>query len=187
MDAFVDRTARQPSADLLTVQLAFAQLYDSLEVIDLVTELIGRYYGDERDDRHKTEGEVHNGKSPRRGCEAHGSIPSLTVPGTHIRKAPARPLRGDGPGARVTNNNQDHAMMTAMLTAKNILAGARVYDIWNVNEDAEYHEAGLGREGSARKRAAGAAEGEGRDRGGVILASRLWLPKRPANNAYLSN
>jgi hypothetical protein len=33
-------------------------------------------------------------------------------------------------------------MMTAMLTAKNILAGARVYDIWNVNEDAEYHEAG---------------------------------------------
>jgi protoporphyrinogen oxidase len=39
-------------------------------------------------------------------------------------------------------NNQDHAMMTAMLTAKNILAGARVYDIWNVNEDAEYHEAG---------------------------------------------
>ena len=39
-------------------------------------------------------------------------------------------------------NNQDHAMMTAMLTAKNILAGERVYDIWNVNEDAEYHEAG---------------------------------------------
>jgi hypothetical protein len=33
-------------------------------------------------------------------------------------------------------------MMTAMLTAKNILAGKRVYDIWNVNEDAEYHEAG---------------------------------------------
>ena len=39
-------------------------------------------------------------------------------------------------------NNQDHAMMTAMLTAKNILAGERVYDVWNVNEDAEYHEAG---------------------------------------------
>ena len=39
-------------------------------------------------------------------------------------------------------NNQDHSMMTAMLTAKNILEGARVYDIWNVNEDAEYHEAG---------------------------------------------
>ncbi len=39
-------------------------------------------------------------------------------------------------------NNQDHAMMTAMLTARNILAGARLYDVWNVNEDAEYHEAG---------------------------------------------
>jgi protoporphyrinogen oxidase len=39
-------------------------------------------------------------------------------------------------------NNQDHAMMTAMLTARNILAGERVYDIWDVNEDAEYHEAG---------------------------------------------
>ena len=39
-------------------------------------------------------------------------------------------------------NNQDHAMMTAMLTVKNILAGAPVYDVWNVNEDAEYHEAG---------------------------------------------
>jgi protoporphyrinogen oxidase len=39
-------------------------------------------------------------------------------------------------------NNQDHAMMTAMLTARNIVAGERVYDVWNVNEDAEYHEAG---------------------------------------------
>ena len=39
-------------------------------------------------------------------------------------------------------NNQDHAMMTAILTARNILAGERVYDIWQVNEDAEYHEAG---------------------------------------------
>jgi protoporphyrinogen oxidase len=39
-------------------------------------------------------------------------------------------------------NNQDHAMMTAMLTARNILASQRLYDVWNVNEDAEYHEAG---------------------------------------------
>jgi protoporphyrinogen oxidase len=39
-------------------------------------------------------------------------------------------------------NNQDHAMMTAMLAARNIVAGARIYDVWNVNEDAEYHEAG---------------------------------------------
>jgi protoporphyrinogen oxidase len=39
-------------------------------------------------------------------------------------------------------NNQDHAMMTAMLTARNIEAGSRVFDVWHVNEDAEYHEAG---------------------------------------------
>ena len=39
-------------------------------------------------------------------------------------------------------NNQDHAMMTAMLTVRNILAGERLYDVWGVNEDAEYGEAG---------------------------------------------
>jgi len=39
-------------------------------------------------------------------------------------------------------NNQDHAMMTAMLTVKNITLGDRIYDVWNVNEDAEYHESG---------------------------------------------
>ena len=39
-------------------------------------------------------------------------------------------------------NNQDHAMMTAMLTVRNIAAGTRAYDVWAVNEDAEYHESG---------------------------------------------
>ncbi len=37
-------------------------------------------------------------------------------------------------------NNQDHAMMTAMLCARNIIAGKKVYDLWQVNQDAEYHE-----------------------------------------------
>ncbi len=37
-------------------------------------------------------------------------------------------------------NNQDHAMMTAMLCARNIIAGRRLYDLWQVNQDAEYHE-----------------------------------------------
>jgi protoporphyrinogen oxidase len=46
-------------------------------------------------------------------------------------------------------NNQDHAMMTAMLTAKNILAGKRKYDVWAVNQDAEYHEAGAAGEQAA--------------------------------------
>ncbi len=40
-------------------------------------------------------------------------------------------------------NNQDHAMMTGLLTAANIIAGATVHDIWSVNEDAEYCEAGV--------------------------------------------
>lgn len=39
-------------------------------------------------------------------------------------------------------NNQDHAMMTALLAARNILAGENKYDVWSVNEDGEYHEAG---------------------------------------------
>jgi protoporphyrinogen oxidase len=49
-------------------------------------------------------------------------------------------------------NNQDHAMMTAMLVVENIAAGRRVYDPWQVNEDAEYHEAGnVGAEDSVSK------------------------------------
>jgi protoporphyrinogen oxidase len=39
-------------------------------------------------------------------------------------------------------NNQDHAMMTAMLCVENILAGRKLFDLWQVNQDAEYHEAG---------------------------------------------
>ncbi|HRK50947.1 MAG TPA: NAD(P)/FAD-dependent oxidoreductase [Pyrinomonadaceae bacterium] len=35
-------------------------------------------------------------------------------------------------------NNQDHSMLTAMLSVKNIL-GAN-YDVWGVNEEHEYHE-----------------------------------------------
>jgi protoporphyrinogen oxidase len=65
-------------------------------------------------------------------------------------------------------NNQDHAMMTAMLTARNIAAGARRHDVWSVNEDAEYHEAG--REG----------EDAPGDTDGVkaALASERQVPKR---------
>ncbi len=51
-------------------------------------------------------------------------------------------------------NNQDHSMLTAMLTVENIVDGAR-HDVWEVNVDAEYHE-----ERAERKRA---ASGTGRD------------------------
>jgi len=33
-------------------------------------------------------------------------------------------------------------MMTAMLTVENIVAGRQIYDVWAVNEDAQYHEEG---------------------------------------------
>lgn len=39
-------------------------------------------------------------------------------------------------------NNQDHSMMTALLAARNILAGEKRYDVWQVNQDAQYHEEG---------------------------------------------
>jgi len=45
-------------------------------------------------------------------------------------------------------NNQDHAMMTAMLTVKNILSGSNKFNVWNVNQDAEYHESGHAGENS---------------------------------------
>ena len=57
-------------------------------------------------------------------------------------------------------NNQDHAMMTALLTARNILAGEQLYDVWDVNQDAEYHEAG--------------------DRGAVAASGERQVPRRLA-------
>jgi protoporphyrinogen oxidase len=55
-------------------------------------------------------------------------------------------------------NNQDHAMMTALLTAKNILAGERRYDVWAVNQDAEYHESGAAGEENRDDETAAPAE-----------------------------
>lgn len=37
-------------------------------------------------------------------------------------------------------NNQDHSMMTAMLTVENIVTGEPRYDVWKVNQDAQYCE-----------------------------------------------
>jgi protoporphyrinogen oxidase len=58
-------------------------------------------------------------------------------------------------------NNQDHAMMTGLLTALNIVHGKAVYDVWQVNDDAEYSEAGV----------SGANEG---------LASERLVPRKVA-------
>lgn len=62
-------------------------------------------------------------------------------------------------------NNQDHAMMTAMLTARNILAGRIIHDVWAVNEDAEYHEAG--NRGARDDMATAAARAPGNGAGGL--------------------
>jgi hypothetical protein len=40
-------------------------------------------------------------------------------------------------------------MMTAMLTVENIAAGRQVYDVWRVNQDAQYLESGAADEGGA--------------------------------------
>ena len=70
-------------------------------------------------------------------------------------------------------NNQDHAMMTAMLTVENIVAESRVYNIWNVNEDAEYHEAGD--EGEQQVIAAKVSDDQA-----AALTSEREVPKRIA-------
>ena len=51
-------------------------------------------------------------------------------------------------------NNQDHSMLTAMLTVDNIM-GRGPHDIWSVNVEEEYHEEGTGTSGST--------QGTGRD------------------------
>ena len=38
-------------------------------------------------------------------------------------------------------NNQDHAMLTALLAVRNVVEGGRRYDVWAVNTENEYHEA----------------------------------------------
>jgi protoporphyrinogen oxidase len=89
--------------------------------------------------------------------------PGEVIDGTVVRQAKAYPVYDDTyekrrmiikeglgrhcPGLHVVGrngmhqyNNQDHSMMTAMLTVRNILAGKQIYDPWQVNQDAEYIE-----------------------------------------------
>ncbi|MFN9633388.1 MAG: NAD(P)/FAD-dependent oxidoreductase [Erythrobacteraceae bacterium] len=80
-------------------------------------------------------------------------------------------------------NNQDHAMMTAMLTAENILAGKRVYDTWCVNEDAEYHESGdEGAEAGLRAREAAETRPLSDDQIAALTSLR-GVPERIAANS----
>jgi protoporphyrinogen oxidase len=63
-------------------------------------------------------------------------------------------------------NNQDHAMMTALLAAANVLAGSRRFDVWRVNEDAEYLEA----DSAAHTSGAGGLRGVPRPARGPVQA-----------------
>jgi protoporphyrinogen oxidase len=61
-----------------------------------------------------------------------------------------RTLDADYPGLHLVGrngmhkyNNQDHAMMTGILTARNILGSDEKFDPWQVNQDAEYLESGM--------------------------------------------
>lgn len=90
--------------------------------------------------------------------------PGDVIDGKVVRQAKAYPIYDDSygqrrsvikqalndhcPGLHVVGrngmhqyNNQDHSMMTAMLTARNIVAGRILFDPWQVNQDAEYIEA----------------------------------------------
>ncbi|MFN9811563.1 MAG: NAD(P)/FAD-dependent oxidoreductase [Deltaproteobacteria bacterium] len=67
---------------------------------------------------------------------------------THVASVQAG-LEADFPGLHMVGrngmhryNNQDHSMMTAMLTVENIASGTKKFDPWRVNQDAEYIEAG---------------------------------------------
>ncbi len=82
-----------------------------------------------------------------------------------VRQRKAYPVYDDGYKARVSDirwrleglypslhlagrngmhryNNQDHAMMTGLVAARNVLSGTRSLDPWKVNDDAEYIEEG---------------------------------------------
>ena len=78
-------------------------------------------------------------------------------------------------------NNQDHAMMTAMLTAENILAGRELFDVWEVNQDADDHkESGnRGEVGRSWPRVTGRETGDE----GEIFAGRTLLKYRLASAA----
>lgn len=45
-----------------------------------------------------------------------------------------------GRGGMYKYNNMDHSIYSGQLAAKNYLAGKKIYDLWAINEDAEYLE-----------------------------------------------
>jgi UDP-galactopyranose mutase len=71
-------------------------------------------------------------------------------------------------------NNQDHSMMTAMLTAENIALGAK-HDVWSVNVEEEYHETAETEDTGARP----GSHGTGRD--APVINRDSYSPDHPIN------
>jgi protoporphyrinogen oxidase len=69
-------------------------------------------------------------------------------------------------------NNQDHSMVTAMLTAENIATGSH-HDVWSVNVEEEYHEEASGDDASVGTR------GTGRD--APVISREHYGPDHPVN------
>jgi protoporphyrinogen oxidase len=63
--------------------------------------------------------------------------------------ATARNVHPVGRNGMHRYNNQDHSMLTSMLTVENILTGTR-HDVWTVNVEADYHEEQAGTGGTGR-------------------------------------
>jgi protoporphyrinogen oxidase len=59
-------------------------------------------------------------------------------------------------------NNQDHSMLTAQLTVKNILGATPPHDIWQVNVEDDYHEEQTGKVATLTSGAAAYPSGTGR-------------------------
>jgi protoporphyrinogen oxidase len=71
-------------------------------------------------------------------------------------------------------NNQDHSMLTAMLTAENIATGSS-HDVWSVNVEEEYHE-----EGAAESSPTAGTKGTGRD--APVIPREHYGPDHPVNS-----
>ena len=49
-----------------------------------------------------------------------------------------------GRGGMYKYNNQDHSLYSGILAAKNYVKEPKIpYDLWKINEDAEYHESAI--------------------------------------------
>jgi protoporphyrinogen oxidase len=73
-------------------------------------------------------------------------------------------------------NNQDHSMVTAMLTAENIARGTH-HDVWSVNVEDSYHE----EDKKGKNDAGSGTRGTGRD--APVIARKHYGPDHPVNQS----